>query len=452
MSFSSWGGVSDRSRTPSEPSLLEQETLRFAQDLIRIPSVNSGHGPDMGDGERRAIRYIQERLEDAGYEIFYGEASPGRANLVARLAGDDPSRGALLAHAHVDVVPAQAEDWTHPPFEGVIADGFLWGRGALDMKNQAAALLAIARHYRREGVVPRRDLIFAFFSDEESGGVYGVRWVRRVHPEWLAGASEAISEVGGFAVPLGDKRAYLVATAEKGVGWVRLRARGEAGHASRPTDANSVTRVAAAVARLGAHRFPAVHTPAVTAFTERASEVLGVRLTPENLEEHLDALGPAGAIVRYGLRHTITPTVIEAGYKANVIPAVAGAELDTRSLPGHDDELKRIVLDLAGPDVEVDLGSWTPPLESPTDGPLLATLQHAIAAEDPMGVVIPYLLPASTDNKHLARLGISGYGFVPLKTASDFDAYGLYHAVDERIPLDALSFSVRVTERILRDA
>jgi acetylornithine deacetylase/succinyl-diaminopimelate desuccinylase-like protein len=435
------------------PSLLEREALQFAQELIRIESVNPGVGVPAGDGESRAIEYLRERLTDAGYQPHWGESVPGRANLVVRIPGNEAGpRGALLAHAHVDVVAAEPEGWTHPPFAGVIADGFLWGRGALDMKNQAAVLLAIARHYAREGIVPRRDLILAFFADEESGGVHGVRWVRREHPEWLAGATEALSEVGGFSVPLGGKRAYLVATAEKGVGWVRLTARGAAGHASRPHDGNAVTRIAAAVARLGEARFPATHTPALEAFTARASELLGVELTPDNLEQHLDRLSIAGAIVRDGLRNTITPTVVSGGYKSNVIPGEARAELDTRTLPGHDDELKAAVRELAGPDVELNLGSWVPPLESPADGPLLDTLQAAVAAEDPDGIVVPYLLPASTDNKHLARLGIAGYGFVPLRTAPDFDAYGLLHAVDERIPLESLYFSARVTERILREA
>ncbi|AYG03963.1 M20/M25/M40 family metallo-hydrolase [Gryllotalpicola protaetiae] len=436
----------------TEPSLLEREALQFAQELIRIESVNPGVALPAGDGEARTIEYIRERLADAGYEPLVGESVPGRANLVLRIPGSDPARGALLAHAHVDVVAAQGEDWTHPPFGGAIADGFLWGRGALDLKNYAAVLVAIARHFAREGVVPRRELILAFFSDEESGGVHGVRWVRREHPEWLAGATEALGEVGGFSVTLGDKRAYLVATAEKGVGWVRLRARGDAGHASRPSADNAVTRIAAALARLGEHRFPATHTPALDGFLAAASRLIGVELTPDNLEEHLDELGVAGPIVQFGLRHTVTPTVVAGGYKSNVIPGEASAELDTRSLPGPDAELKAVVQELAGPDVELTLGSWVPPLESPTDSPLLDILQAAIAAEDPDGVVVPYLLPASTDNKHLASLGIAGYGFVPLRTPPDFDAYGLLHAADERIPLESLFFSARVTERILREA
>ena len=436
----------------TEPSLLEREALLFAQELIRIESVNPGVGLPAGDGEARAIEYIRERLADAGYRPLVGESVPGRANLVVRVPGSDPSRGALLAHAHVDVVAAQAADWTHPPFDGVIADGFLWGRGALDLKNQAAVLLAIARHFAREDVVPRRELILAFFSDEESGGVHGVRWVRREHPEWLAGATEALGEVGGFSVPLGEKRAYLVATAEKGVGWVRLTARGAAGHASRPSADNAVTRIAAALARLGEYRFPATRTAALDGFLAAASRLIGVELTPDNLEEHLGELGVAGPIVKFGLRHTITPTVVAGGYKSNVIPGEASAQLDTRSLPGHDAELKAVVQELAGPDVELTLGSWVPPLESPSESPLLDTLQAAVVAEDPDGVVVPYLLPASTDNKHLAGLGIAGYGFVPLRTPPEFDVYGLLHAVDERIPLESLFFSARVTERILREA
>jgi len=436
----------------SDTALLEAETLRIARDLIRIESVNTGDPRTIGDGEARAARLVQSLLEEAGYETHYAESTPGRGNLVARLAGADASRGALIAHAHLDVVPAEAADWTHPPFAAELHDGFLYGRGALDMKSHAAALVATARAFRREGVVPARDLIFAFFSDEEAGGVWGVRWLIDNRPEWFAGATEAVSEVGGFSVPFGDRRGYLVATAEKGVGRLDVTARGSAGHGSRPTSDNAITRVARAVAAIGEHRFPLEPTTAAEAFARRVSELLGETLTVDDLPAALDRLGIAGPLVAAGLRNTVSPTVIAGGYKSNVIPAEATAQFDVRVVPGAEERLRAEVEALVGEEVELRWDRWIPPIEAASDGPLLDVFASALAAEDPDGVLVPFLMPASTDNKHLARIGVTGYGFVPLRTDADFDAFGHFHTVDERIPLDALAFSVRTTARILRSA
>ncbi len=436
----------------ADTALLEAETLAIARDLIRIESVNTGDPATIGDGEARAARLIRSLLEEAGYETEYAESRPGRGNLVARLPGADPSRGALIAHAHLDVVPAEPADWTHPPFAAEIHDGFLYGRGALDMKGHAAALVAIARAFSREGIVPERDLILAFFSDEEAGGVWGVRWLIENRPAWFAGATEAVSEVGGFSVPLGERRGYLVATAEKGVGWLGVTARGTAGHGSRPTPDNAVTRVARAVARIGEHEFPLEPTSAVEAFARRVSELLGEPLAVDDLPGALDRLGIAGPLVAAGLRNTVSPTVIAGGYKANVIPGEASAQFDIRVLPGGEERLRTEVEALAGDDVDLRWDRWIPPIEAPPEGPLLDVFAAAVAAEDPEGVLVPFLMPASTDNKHLARIGVTGYGFVPLRTDAAFDAFGHFHAVDERIPLDALAFSVRTTARILRSA
>ena len=439
---------------PDEPvRLLERETLLFAQELIRIPSVNTGERGSIGDGEARAARYVQERLEDAGYTTEYAEPSPGRGNLVARLEGSEPERGGLVAHAHLDVVPAEASDWTHPPFAAEIDDGYLYGRGALDLKSYAAVLLAVARHLAREGIVPRRDIVFAFFADEESTSIDGARWAVEERPGWFAGATEALGEVGGFSFPLGDSRAYLVATAEKGAAVARLTAHGAAGHGSRPTSDNPVSRIARAVDRVASHPFEVAVTPALRAFAERTSEILGRAVAPEDLERNRHLLGIAGPLVGPGLRSTVSPTILDAGYKANVIPGRASAQLDVRALPGEADDVRELVASLVGAGVEVDWPLWSAPIEAPAEGPLLDVLQKATAAEDPDAVVVPYLLPAGTDNKHLARLGIHGYGYIPLRTEKEgFDAFGLYHAVDERIPLDALSFATRVTARIIASA
>ncbi|BFM24829.1 M20/M25/M40 family metallo-hydrolase [Microbacterium sp. che218] len=435
--------------SPSAPGPLEIEALEFIRALIRIDSVNTGDAATIGDGETRAALYVKQRLDEVGYETVLVEPRPGRASVVARLAGADPDAGALVAHAHLDVVPVDADDWTHPPFGAEIHDGLLYGRGAVDMKDFAGMLLAIARAFRRDGVVPRRDLIFAFFADEEAGGVWGARWLVENRPELFAGATEAISEVGGFSIPLpDDRRAYLVATAEKGVTVATLTARGAAAHGSRPTADNAVVRLARAVAAVGAHRFPVVRT----ATLERFLEVYG-RASGEPLDgDDLSRLGFSASVIDAGARNTVSPTVLTAGGKINVIPASASATLDVRVVPGQADALRDELAAVVGDDIEIAWSRYIPAIEAPAEGRLMDVLQHAVTAEDPDGTVVPYLLPASTDNKHLSRLGIRGYGFVPLRVPADFDVFGQFHTADECVPVEALFFGTRVTARILRDA
>ncbi|ALJ19142.1 M20/M25/M40 family metallo-hydrolase [Microbacterium sp. No. 7] len=436
---------------------LEDEALEFVRDLIRIDSVNTGIAATIGDGETRAARYVQQRLAEAGIDAELVEPRPGRASLVARLRGSDPDAGALLVHAHLDVVPVEEKDWTHPPFGAEIHDGYLYGRGAVDMKDYAGIVLAVARHFVREGIVPRRDLVFAFLADEESGGVWGAGWLVENRPDLFAGVTEALSEVGGFSVPLtgrdgDDRRAYLVATSEKGVAWSTLTARGHAAHGSRPTDDNAVVRLASAVARVGAHRFPVVRTPALQRFLDLFGAARGLEFSDASLDDDLASLGFVSSLIGATTRNTATPTVLSGGEKTNIIPAEAFARLDIRILPGQDDELRAELHRLAGDDVTVREGRWWSATEAPLDTPLVDVLQRAITAEDADGVVVPYLLPASTDNKHFARLGIAGYGFVPLRVPHDFDVFAQFHAADERVPVDALLFGARVTAQILREA
>jgi acetylornithine deacetylase/succinyl-diaminopimelate desuccinylase-like protein len=432
---------------------LEAESLEFIRALIRINSVNTGEAATIGDGETRAARFVQSKLEEVGFQTTLVEPKPGRASVIARLPGADPTAGALVVHAHLDVVPVQEKDWTHPPFGAEVHDGILYGRGAVDMKNYAGVMLAIARTFRRDGVVPRRDLIFAFFADEEAGGVWGARWIVDKRPDLLAGATEAIGEVGGFSIPIdAERRAYLVATAEKGVTWATITAHGRAAHGSRPTPDNAVVRIARAVAALGDHRFPIVRTDALTAFLDAFGRARGLAFTDATLDDDLDQLGFVASLIGATTRSTISPTVLSAGGKTNVIPAEASARLDIRVLPGQDEALRTELAEVLGDDIDIAWGREVPAIESPPDAPLLDVLQRAITAEDPGGLVVPYLLPASTDNKHLARLGIRGYGFVPLRVPADFDVFGEFHAADERIPIDALAFCARVTERILRHA
>jgi acetylornithine deacetylase/succinyl-diaminopimelate desuccinylase-like protein len=427
---------------------LEQETIEIARDLIRIESVNTGDPATIGDGEERAARYVRDRLDEVGISGEFVLPTPGRGSLVVRIPGRDRSVGALLVHAHLDVVPVDAADWSVPPFAAEIHedDGHgevLYGRGAVDMKGFAGTVVAVARALARSGVVPRRDLVLAFLADEEAGGVWGAKWLVENRPELFAGVSEAIGEVGGFSVSLptardGERRAYLLATAEKGAGWLRLRARGAAGHASTPGPDTAVLRLARAVAALGEHRFPVERTDATTPFLAAFSELTGQDALP--------------GLVDAGLRHSAVPTMLAAGYKLNVIPGEAVAEVDTRVVPGGEAAFRREVERIVGEDVSVEWVLSNAPVMAPVDGPLVQTVRAAVAQDDPDGVVVPYLLPASTDNKNFSQLGIAGYGFTPLRVPAGFDAFGQFHAVDERVPLTALRFGARVVHRILRTA
>ena len=423
---------------------MEQETIEIARDLIRIESVNTGDPGTIGDGEERAARYVRDRLDEVGISGEFVLPTPGRGSLVVRIPGRDRSAGALLVHAHLDVVPVDAADWSVPPFAAEIREDdrhgeMLYGRGAVDMKGFAAMVVAAAR----AGLVPRRDLVLAFLADEEAGGVWGAKWLVDNRPELFAGVTEAIGEVGGFSVPLptahdGVRRAYLLATAEKGAGWARLRARGAAGHASQPGPDTAVLRLARAVAALGEHRFPVEHTDATRPFHAAFSALTGQDGVPE--------------LAAAGMRHSAVPTMLAAGYKLNVIPGEAIAEVDTRVVPGGEEEFRREVERVVGEDVSVEWVLSNAPVVSPVDGPLVQTVREAVAHDDPDGVVVPYLLAASTDNKNFSRLGIAGYGFTPLRVPAGFDAFGQFHAVDERVPLAALRFGARVLRRILQTA
>ena len=436
---------------------LEQEAVEIARDLVRIESVNTGDPATIGDGEARAARYVQERLDEVGIAGEYVAPTSGRGNLVVRIPGRDRSAGALLAHAHLDVVPVDAADWSVPPFAAEVRDDsaygeVLYGRGVVDMKGFAGTLVAVARALARSGVVPRRDLVLAFLADEEAGGSWGAKWLVENRADLFAGVTEAIGEVGGFSVPLpttrdGAHRAYLLATAEKGAGWARLRARGPAGHASHPGPDSAVLRLARALTALGEHRFPVQRTAATAPFLSAFAEVTGHELAADVGREHA-----LNTLVAAGLRHSAVPTILAAGYKLNVIPGEAAAEVDTRVVPGDEAGFRREVQRLVGPDVDVEWVQSNPPAVSPVDGPLVRVVREAVAHEDPDGVVVPYLLPASTDNKSFSRLGIAGYGFTPLRVPDGFDTFGQFHAVDEHVPLSALRFGARVTQRILGTA
>ncbi|MBO3087018.1 M20/M25/M40 family metallo-hydrolase [Cellulomonas dongxiuzhuiae] len=428
----------------------EDEVVDLCRDLIRIDTTNPGDGS--GPGEREAAEYVVGLLQDVGLEPELFESAPGRANVVVRLEGADSSRPALVVHGHLDVVPAHAADWSVDPFAAELRDGLVWGRGAVDMKDMDAMVLAVVRQMVREGRRPARDVVLAMFADEEAGGRLGAHWAVEHRPELFAGATEAISEVGGFSVDVAGQRVYLLQTAEKGLAWLRLVAQGRAGHGSQVNTDNAVTHLAAAVARIGEHEWPLQLTPTVRALLTGVADLTGLPFDPEDpatLDALVDALGPASTFVGATLRHSTNPTRLAAGYKENVIPGGATAAVDGRFLPGLSDEFDATVARLVGPHVRVEDLVRDTGLEAPFEGALVDAMVAAVVAEDPGAHVLPYMLSGGTDNKSLSLLGITGYGFAPLRLPPDLDFAGMFHGVDERVPVDALRFGTRVLDRLL---
>ncbi|MFG2452741.1 M20/M25/M40 family metallo-hydrolase [Streptomyces sp. NPDC048512] len=429
------------------------EVVRFTSDLIRIDTTNRGGGDCR---ERPAAEYAAALLAEAGLEPTLLERTAGRTNVVARVPGTDPSADALLVHGHLDVVPAQAEDWTVHPFSGEVRDGVVWGRGAVDMKNMDAMILAVLRSWAREGVRPRRDLVIAFTADEEASAEDGSGFLADRHPGLFEGCTEGISESGAFTFHDGSGRQlYPIAAGERGTGWLRLTARGRAGHGSKVNRSNAVTRLAAAVTRIGDHEWPLRLTPTVRAALTELAAVYGVDADlgdPGGVDNLLQKLGPAAALVEPTVRNSSNPTMLSAGYKINVIPGEAVAHVDGRYLPGGEDEFRATMDRLTGPDVEWEFEHHEVALQAPLDTPTYARMRAAVEEFAPEGRVVPYCMSGGTDAKQFSRLGITGYGFAPLKLPEGFDYQALFHGVDERVPVEALHFGVRVLDRFLRTA
>jgi acetylornithine deacetylase/succinyl-diaminopimelate desuccinylase-like protein len=442
--------------TVTAPAKAEDEVVDLVSALIRFDTSNTGE-PETTKGEAECARWVAQQLEEVGFETEYLEAGgPGRGNLFARLKGANPDRGALLLHGHLDVVPAEASDWSVHPFSGAVEDGYVWGRGAVDMKDMCGMLIAIARHFKRSGIVPPRDLVFAFLSDEEAGGKFGSQWLVDNRPDLFAGVTEAVGEVGGFSLTVprkdgGERRLYLVETAEKSMMWMKLSVRSHAGHGSMIHDNNAVTAVAEAVAKLGRHQFPIVMTDAVAQFLAAITEETGYTFDVDSpdLDGSIAKLGPIARVVGATLRDTANPTMLKAGYKANVVPATAEAVVDCRILPGRQAAFEREVDELIGPGVTREWITELPSYETTFDGDLVDAMNGAILSVDPDARIVPYMLSGGTDAKAFDRLGIRCFGFAPLQLPPDLDFTSLFHGVDERVPVDALKFGTQVLEHFL---
>lgn len=428
------------------------EVVDICRNLIRIDTSNVG-GVD-GACERPAAEYLAELLTDAGTNPSVIESAPGRANVVARIDGSDPLAPALVVNAHLDVVPANGSGWRFPPYSGEIADGCLWGRGAVDMKHMAAMAAAAVRSIRRRGLVPRRDIVLAIVADEEVAGEYGAGHLVTRHRDLFEGCTEALGEVGGFSQTMPDgSRIYPVQTGQKGVVWLRLRAEGRGGHASLIHPDNAVFRLAGALAALADAARPVRLTPVMRAFLHAAAERVPVRLDPGDPSPVLDALGPLARFVEPSLRTVVNATILRAGDKENTVPTVAEAVVDVRTLPGEGgavvDELRRVAADF---DVSVVVDSSDDGIAPGEGSSLMSSIEAVVRRHDPAGHAVPYLTPAATDAYWFAQLGITSHGFTPLRLPDGFDLPSMFHGVDERVPVDALRTGARMVEDLLLTA
>ena len=425
------------------------EVVEICSDLIAFDTSNYGDQP--GPGERKAAEHVAALLDEVGIGVEVLESEPGRTSLIGRWGGNvgEP----VLLHGHLDVVPAAAADWSVPPFAGEVRDSAdgpcVWGRGAVDMKDFDAMLLSTVRARARAGAVPERPLVLCFTADEEAGGAKGAGFLAREHRDLIADCTTAVGEVGGFSTTVRGRRFYLIEAAEKGMAWVRLTARGNAGHGSMRHTDNAVTRLAEAVARIGRHQWPVRLTPTMEVLLAAVAELAGTEATPENAEALVEEFGSASRMLGAVIRNTANPTMLEAGYKVNVVPGVATARIDGRFLPGYEDEFWDTLAALAGPDVEITKDVHMRGIENPYDGSVAAAMTASLLAEDPDAIVAPYLMSGGTDAKYWADLGMTCFGFAPLRLPEDLDFTALFHGVDERVPVDSLEFGARVFDRFL---
>jgi len=426
---------------------VDGEVVEICRDLIRIDTSN--YGDASGPGERKAAEHVAGLLDEVGISSRLHESAPGRTSLVAQWGDTSSDEPALLIHGHLDVVPAEASDWQVDPFSGELQDDYVWGRGAVDMKDFDAMMLSVVRARQRAGRTPTRRIVLALTADEEAGGHLGAQKLIEEMPEEFEGVTDAIGEVGGFSTTIRGRRLYLIEAAEKGMAWMRLTARGTAGHGSMINRDNAVSRLAAAVARIGTHEWPVQLTPTMQTLLASVAELVGTEATPENAESLIEEFGPAARMIGATLRHVTNPTMLGAGYKVNVIPTEATAHVDGRFLPGYEDEFFAELARLCGDGVDVEFLSNQKSWESPYEGRVVDAIAHSLLAEDPDAAVAPYLMSAGTDAKHFTKLGIRTYGFAPLRLPDDLDFTGLFHGVDERVPVDGLEFGARVLDRFL---
>jgi len=425
------------------------EVAALCSELIRFDTSN--FGPDGSKGEREATEYVAAKLDEVGIASELFESESRRTSLVAHWEpeGCDRSLPPLLIHGHTDVVPAVAADWQVDPFAGEVIDGYVWGRGAVDMKDFDAIVLSVVRERQRTGRPPRRPIRLIMTADEEAGGSKGAGWLARNHPELVADCSDAIGEVGGFSLTVNDKRLYLIQTAEKGLAWLNLIAAGTAGHGSMRNDDNAITELAAAVSRVGAYQWPQRIRPSVQQFLEALEDALGTQISTDDVEQTLARLGSIARMVGATMSNTANPTMLKAGYKLNVIPGEAMAGVDGRFIPGFEKEFYETITELIGEKVRYEVVTGDIAVETTFDGDIVNAMTASLQALDSGSVAVPFMMSAGTDAKAWAPLGVRCFGFAPLRLPPELDFVALFHGVDERVPIESLKFGCGVLDDFL---
>jgi acetylornithine deacetylase/succinyl-diaminopimelate desuccinylase-like protein len=441
MSLSSTNGQAPIYERPDE----------LLQQLIRFNTTNPP------GNERGCVEWVDELLREGGYETEILAKDPERPNLLARLEGRDDAPS-LLLQGHVDVVPVEGQSWQHPPFEGKNVDGWVWGRGALDMKGGVAMMLAAFLRAKAEGLTPPGDVLLLVLSDEESGGDYGAKYLVEEHAGLFDGVRYALGEFGGFSLYVGRRRFYPIQVAEKQLCFLKAVVRGPGGHGALPMRGGAMAKLARLLKRLDRRRLPVHVTPVARRFIEKmaasspfpTSTLLRGLLDPRLTDRMLDVLRSKGQVFDPVLHNTVNATIVRGGEKINVIPSEVMVELDGRLLPGYTPadaiaELSRLV----GEDVEFEVIRHDPCPSEP-DMSLFDTLAGILREADPYGIPVPLLFPAITDARFFSRLGIQTYGFLPMKLPAGFNFNRTVHASDERIPAEALTFGADAIYKVLQ--
>jgi acetylornithine deacetylase/succinyl-diaminopimelate desuccinylase-like protein len=437
--------------TPSNDATIYERPAELLQNLIRFDTTNPP------GNEAQCVAYINGLLTEAGFETTILAKNPNRSNLLARLEGrgDAPP---LLLYGHADVVTTAHQEWTHPPFEGKIVDGYVWGRGALDMKGGLAMMLAALLRARAEGLKPAGDVVLAVLSDEEAGGFYGARYLVEEHAEHFQGVRYALGEFGGAPMYVGQKKFYLVQVAEKQICWLKATVRGPGGHGSAPMRGGAMAKLARLLQKLDQHHMPIHVTPVARLMVEEIASALPFPtnlllrqlLNPALVGNVLKLMGDKSLLLESLLKNTVNATIVHGGEKINVIPSEIVLQMDGRLLPGYspDDmvaELRRVI----GDEVDLEL-VWHDPGPTEPDMGLFNLLTGVLRDADPDGIPIPLLLPGVTDARFFSQLGIQTYGFTPLDLPQEFNFFETVHAADERVPVNALAFGVAAIYDVLR--
>ncbi|MGA1310251.1 MAG: M20/M25/M40 family metallo-hydrolase [Candidatus Nanopelagicales bacterium] len=429
---------------------LEEKVVKICADLIKIDTTNFGNNESVG--ENIAAEYVSEFLNSLKIENKIVGPDNKRCSVLARIQGTNNELSDLVLHGHLDVVPVEKEKWTKDAFAAVIEKDLLWGRGAVDMKNGNAMILGSIAQLIKEGWKPKRNITIAMFADEEAGGKYGSHYVVNNHGEYFYNASEAVGEVGGFSHTLSNGvRLYLIETAQKGIAWMKLTAKGTAGHGSMINSDNAISKISRAINSLTNYKFPITLRDAVLHLLQETAHATNQQFDPKDPEKIILQLGTLAKLVSATTKNTVNPTMLNAGYKVNVIPGEASAYVDGRFLPGNQESFLNEIKTIVGEEIDVEAETFDVALEAPFENDLVSKMITSLEKEDPLAKVVPYMLSGGTDAKAMSKFGIKAYGFTPLMLPNDLDFTSLFHGHDERIPIDSLKFGARTMYRFLKE-